>query len=228
MSQPPYPPEGGSSPGEEDPGHQRWEPPGGANQPTQPFGAPPGQWQRQQTQQFGPPPYGQQPYAQQPYYGPPPYGQQPPYAPPPTGRNGTVIALVVAGVVLLAVVGIGLFLLLRNDDGPSTVAADPSTAQSSSASSSDEQSTSGSASSSASGDDEEIPAATVPPDGLGDDVIFDALAQGCYDGDMTACDALFQTTEDDESVAAYNQYADTCAGRQPAGTSVFCTDAFPS
>ncbi len=42
---------------------------------------------------------------------------------------------------------------------------------------------------------------------------------------MADCDALFRQAPQDSS---YQQYGDTCAGRQPAGTSAFCTDAFPS
>jgi hypothetical protein len=44
---------------------------------------------------------------------------------------------------------------------------------------------------------------------------------------MAACDLLFLGTQDDPSAAAYNDYADTCAGRQEAGTDQLCTDAFP-
>jgi hypothetical protein len=78
------------------------------------------------------------------------------------------------------------------------------------------------------GDDGEtssnIPAATEEPTGLGDDEGFNALAQDCYDGDMQACDDLYNRAEDD---SAYRSYGDTCAGRQPAGTRQFCTVAFP-
>jgi hypothetical protein len=44
---------------------------------------------------------------------------------------------------------------------------------------------------------------------------------------MAACDLLFLGTQDDPNAAAYNDYADTCAGRQPPGTQTLCTDAFP-
>ena len=132
----------------------------------------PGEGQRDQTQQFGQPPYGQQPgrpalrpawaagparVGPQPY-GQPQYGQQPgqpavpgaaawasrgvrpaqygqqpgqpgygqpgqQWAPPggpggqqPKGNKNTLIALIVAGVVVLAAIGVALFLLLGNDD----------------------------------------------------------------------------------------------------------------
>ncbi len=77
------------------------------------------------------------------------------------------------------------------------------------------------------GDDDStssIPAATEEPTGLGDDEGFNALAQDCYDGDMQACDDLYNRAEDDSE---YRRYGDTCAGRQPAGTRQFCTSAFP-
>ena len=70
-----------------------------------------------------------------------------------------------------------------------------------------------------------IPAATEEPTGLGDDDGFNALAEDCYDGDMQACDDLYNRAEDDSE---YRRYGDTCAGRQPAGTRQFCTSAFPS
>ena len=89
MSQPPYPPQGGSDPVDEQPGSQGWNPPGGPNDPTQQFG-PPAETQREQTQQFPQPPYGQpgQPGAAaygQPYYPPP---GQPQYGPPGQPQYG--------------------------------------------------------------------------------------------------------------------------------------------
>jgi hypothetical protein len=78
------------------------------------------------------------------------------------------------------------------------------------------------------GDDDtpsNIPAATEEPTGLGDDEGFNALAEDCYDGDMQACDDLYNRAEDD---SAYRRYGDTCAGRQPAGTRQFCVVTFPS
>ncbi|MGY1741613.1 MULTISPECIES: hypothetical protein [unclassified Blastococcus] len=95
MSQPPYPPPGGSDPSGQQPGSQGWGQPaqgGQPEEPTQQFGQPPapptaqfqpGQYgqpgqpgERDQTAQFGQPEYGQQPqYGQQPPYGQPQYGQ---------------------------------------------------------------------------------------------------------------------------------------------------------
>ncbi|MBA3606648.1 MAG: hypothetical protein H0W46_11895, partial [Acidimicrobiia bacterium] len=67
------------------------------------------------------------------------------------------------------------------------------------------------------------PEPTEDPDGLGDDPTFNALAQDCYDGDMNACDELYNESP---LGSDYEAYADTCAGRQPANTDVYCVDAF--
>ena len=267
MSQPPYPPQGGNDPGDDRPGNHGWNPP---DDPTRRFDPPPGEGQRDQTQQFpqpgpygqqpygqppyGQPPYGQPPYGQQPYgqpaygqqpYGQPAYGQQPygqpPYGPgqqwappggqPPKGNKNTVIALIVAGVVVLADVGVALWLLLGdNDDSsaasstiPSSTTAEETTSSSySSSTSSRSSSSSTSASPAPTGQD--IPPATLPPEGLGDDPDLDELAQLCFDGSMESCDLLFGASE---AGTVYKAYGDTCAGRQPEGTQLLCTTAFP-
>ena len=56
---------------------------------------------------------------------------------------------------------------------------------------------------------------------------LDQYAQSCYDGDMDACDTLYNESEVGSD---YETYGGTCAGRQPATNSdvVYCTDAFPS
>jgi hypothetical protein len=66
----------------------------------------------------------------------------------------------------------------------------------------------------------------MTPDGLGDDPALDELAQGCYDGDMQACDDLYARSVSD---SLYELYGGTCAGRQDVSEvdTVFCTDAFP-
>ena len=69
-----------------------------------------------------------------------------------------------------------------------------------------------------------VPAPTVEPTGLGTDPRLDALAQGCYDGSMVACDDLYDASE---SGSAYQEYGDTCAGRQPTGTGRYCVSSFP-
>jgi hypothetical protein len=135
-----------------------------------------------------------------------------------------VIALIVAGVVVLAAAGVALFLLLGiNDD--TTAASGPTTPSRSEATSSSSQATAPSSSPPAGGD--EIPAATVTPDGLGEDPLLDQYAQSCYDGDMQACDDLYAQSEAD---SPYETYGGTCAGRQDLSISdtVYCTDAFPA
>jgi hypothetical protein len=64
-----------------------------------------------------------------------------------------------------------------------------------------------------------------PPDGLGSDDQLDQYARDCFDGDMQACDDLYDNAE---SGSDYERYGDTCAGRQPEGTRVYCRDSFPS
>ena len=68
-----------------------------------------------------------------------------------------------------------------------------------------------------------IPPATQQPAGLGNDPRLNLLAQACFDGDMTACDELFDSSP---AGSLYEQYGDSCAGRQPLGTGTYCADAF--
>ena len=68
-----------------------------------------------------------------------------------------------------------------------------------------------------------IPPPTLQPTGLGDDPTLDALAQSCYDGDLEACDNLWRDSDDG---SAYRNFGDTCAGRQPPNTGIWCADAF--
>ncbi len=221
MSQPPYPPPGGSDTGDERPGgapqqipsarpYPEWEPAPDAAAPPPPG---PQYGQPQYGQQYGQPPYGQAPYGQPPY-GQPPYGQapygQPPQGPggapiPPWGRGAatprsttkvavvlvTLAALVVAGLAVALFVGLG-----SDDDGGGN------------------------------GGDSALPAATSEPEGLGDDPDLDEYAEECYDGDMEACDDLYKESPRN---SAYELYGGTCAGRQPNAdaSEVFCVDAFP-
>lgn len=70
-----------------------------------------------------------------------------------------------------------------------------------------------------------IPVSSEPPAGLGDDASLNALAEDCFDGSMGACDDLYDESDVDTD---YRRYGDTCAGRQPEGTQVYCDTAFPS
>jgi hypothetical protein len=175
------------------------------------YGQPPGQ------PPYGQPPYGQPPYGQPPYgpYGQPPYGQPwgPPGGPPPKKKRKLLIALVVGGVLLLAALAAGLFFLLRGAD-PGAVGSAPSASSGAAGGPSEASPTDG------------IPPATVTPDGLGNDPFLDRFAQDCYDGDMPACDDLYDQAEPD---SLYALYGGTCAGRQDVtnADSIFCTDAFP-
>jgi hypothetical protein len=145
---------------------------------------------------------------------------------------------VVAGVVLLAAAGVGLWLVVR-DVGDSSTAAGSSTSASTDKSSSSSGSSSpsssqssGPSSSPSSGrgtsappNGREIPPATVPPQGLGNDPQLDQYARTCHDGDMAACDTLFKQSE---AASRYQAYGDSCAGRRPLGTDVSCTVSFPA
>lgn len=231
MAEPPYPPQGGR-----EPDGSQGRPPEDADRPTEVFDTP-GEHPREQTQPFGRPPIG--PAGPPPHYGPP-YGQQ--YAPPPYGLPGygapwgppgvpggrppgagrdTLIALVVAGVVVLAAIGVALFLVLRGTGGTPVAGPAPGATRSSPPSTSGPTSPSPSPDGSAG-----IPPAGTPPDGLGADPVLDGYAQRCYDGDMDACDTLY---DDADPGSRYATYGGTCAGRQPMDNSdfVYCTDAFP-
>jgi hypothetical protein len=248
MSQPPYPSPGGSEPewsrgwspppdDADEPTQQLRAPGGPQRQQTQPFGQPPFGQPQFGPPQFGPPPYGPPPYGQQPY-GPPPYGQPqyggpgapwgPPGGPggqPPKGGRNTLIALIIAGVVVVAAIGVALFLVLGKN-GTTIATGATATAMSGPTAASSSGPSSSSSSSSADGASS-IPPAGALPEGLGDDPVLDRYAQSCYDGDMNACDTLYN---DSEVGSDYETYGGTCAGRQPISNSdvVYCTDAFPS
>jgi hypothetical protein len=142
-----------------------------------------------------------------------------------------VIALVVGAVVLLAAVAVALVVFLGGDDDPSAATRTTADRSTSSAPESSDETTSSSRSSSSSSAEssapEELPPATVAPDGLGEDPVFDQLAVECYDGDMASCDALYDSAQDVPGNEAYAEYADSCAGRQETGTLQYCTNTFP-
>src|SRR3954468_3512052 len=212
--------------------------PGRPAQPGQPpYGQPPYGGPPYGQPPYGQPPYGQPPYGQPPYgqppYGQPPYGQAPygqPWAPPggqpPRGHKNTLIALIVAGIVVLAAIGVALALLLNNNDSTDTASATatatPGTTSSPSAGGASPQTPS-----TGSPGGNGIPPAGMTPDGLGDDPTLNQYARSCYDGDMQACDERYDQSEIGSD---YETYGGTCAGRQPATNSdtVYCTDAFPA
>ncbi|GAB3191175.1 hypothetical protein GCM10027261_00280 [Geodermatophilus arenarius] len=61
----------------------------------------------------------------------------------------------------------------------------------------------------------------VPPGVLGSDPLLDAHAQGCFDGDLQACDDLFAESP---PLSEYEEYALTCGGRVKAWSVPLCTD----
>jgi hypothetical protein len=173
-------------------------------------------------------PYGRPSYVPPPY-GPPGQAWLPPGPggqPPPKGHRTAIALGVLAVVAVLAIGGTAFFVVGRNVD--STLAGGL-TSTASLASSAAALSTSPStglpvhpyqprSTSTA------IPRATVPPEHLGSDPVFDVLAGKCFDGDMQACDDLFANAA---SNSLYEAYGDTCAGRQPPGTDIYCTSSFP-
>ena len=222
MSQPPYPPQGGSPPG--------WGAPD-PNDPTQQVGQPPQYGQPGYGQQpYGQPgPYGQQPAYGQPAYRPPGYGPPGPHSHRPKSSKGPLIAVLV-GVLVLAGIGVAVFFLLRSQGDADPAASGQTTATTSAGESSPtaQETTPSSAPTTTGGPaGGGIPAASLPPDGLGDDEALNLLAQQCYDGSMQACDALFLAAPSD---SAYADYGGTCAGRLTLEESAdtFCSQRFPA
>ena len=58
----------------------------------------------------------------------------------------------------------------------------------------------------------EVPAPTLEPTGLGDDPTLDALAQSCYDGDLAACDTLYQEYRDRYAVPELRRHVRRSSG----------------
>ncbi len=59
------------------------------------------------------------------------------------------------------------------------------------------------------------------PGTFGSDPVLDALYLDCSNGDLAACDDLYFESPPD---SAYEAFADTCAGLQPAETGRLCAD----
>lgn len=180
------------------------------------------------------PPPDPYPYGR-PSYVPPPYG--PPGAPwapggpgggqPPQKTHTTAITLsVVGGVAVLVVVATAFFLVGRNkgNDLAGSLSSLASLASSAAALPTASTTTDQARPYQPRSTNTSIPPAAAPPDNLGSDPVFDALAQKCYDGDMQACDDLFANSD---SNSLYEAYGDTCAGRQEPGTDTYCTTSFP-
>lgn len=122
--------------------------------------------------------------------------------------------------VIVAVLGLGVFLVFRDDDdGDRITGPADTTGTSTAATTATTTDTEGSIAPPG-----EIPEPTEEPDGLGDEPAYDAAAQDCYDGSMQACDDLYR---DADLGSDYERYGDTCAGRQEPRTGRLCVDAFP-
>jgi hypothetical protein len=136
-------------------------------------------------------------------------------APPPWQRK-LMGGLVAAAVLALA--GLGLREFLPGDAGPAprTITLTPHPAPPSTYLSMD-----GSTRPLLTG--RPLPAPRLAPAGLGSDPTFDRLAQECSGGSMRACDELYDMSA---TGSRYEAYADTCAGRQPRNTNVYCITSF--
>lgn len=214
-------------------GRPEWSAPGGAGAPPAPAGF------------GGPADYPQGP----PTFGSGPAGPSGGFEPGPTGGGGSpgprrwlipaIIALLIGG-------GVGLYFLTQGDDDedagpPAPTAPGPVT---SAPAGQDSPTLTMPELGSLPNIDFTVPDITIPdltfpsvnmpagapvpeptqePTGLGSDPALDALAQSCYDGDMKACDDLYDQADVD---SAYETYGDTCAGRQPTGTLRYCTSSF--
>ena len=133
---------------------------------------------------------------------PPPSWQQapgwypaPPPPPSPSRRRGAVVAWTVAGIAL-AICLLVLIWVAGNSVGRSM--------------------------------DDMVPpppaAETAPPadpGALGDDPGLDTYAQRCEDGDMQACDDLYDLSE---VMSDYEQYGMTCGGRVKPFDVTYCTE----
>lgn len=137
--------------------------------------------------------------------------------PPPFRRRVVVIGLVGAGVLVLAGLGAGEFLPGRSGPEPRIIALTPHPAPPSTFIAMD-------GSSRPLLTFRPLPGTAQAPTGLGTDPTFDRYAHDCYRGVMRACDVLYAVSA---TGSRYEAYADTCAGRQPPGTDVYCVDSFP-
>lgn len=65
------------------------------------------------------------------------------------------------------------------------------------------------------------PGPPVSPAGLGDDPVLDGYATRCHDGDMQACDDLYDQAD---PMSRYEEYGMTCGGRVKSFDVNYCTD----
>ncbi|MDQ1660062.1 MAG: hypothetical protein QOJ68_42 [Blastococcus sp.] len=180
-----------------------WQPPTSPGADT-PAGAPPQQgpyppaWDAP-----APPQWDSQsapPWVQGPGPWSPPPGTWWPQPPAPAPRRPrsrkVVVAIVVAcvlGVVVLGAAIAGVFAMGR-------AAADRATSSASAS---------------------VTPSPPVAATGLGDDADLNGYATRCHDGDMQACDDLYDQSD---PMSRYEQYGMTCGGRVKPFDVEYCTD----
>lgn len=136
--------------------------------------------------------------------------------PPAPRRRKLLAGLVAAGVLVVAGLGVAEFLPGSPGPEPRIITLTPHPAPPSTYLSMD-----GSTRPLLTG--RPLPAATLVPTGLGSDPTFDRLAQQCSDGTMRACDELYDASA---AGSRYEAFADSCAGRQPRNTNLYCVTAF--
>lgn len=146
--------------------------------------------------------------------------------PPP--RSSALPWIIGVLVVLLVAGGVLLFFLLK-DDTPTPVATTTSATSSSSAATTDEQSSGETTEETTEDTSTPTPTPEVglpPPAGIpapigSGDANVDALAQGCFSGDMKACDDLYKATAGPDlqnpdptpELQAFFDFAFTCGER---------------
>ena len=62
----------------------------------------------------------------------------------------------------------------------------------------------------------------LAPFTYGDSPALDALRDACEAGDWQSCDDLYRQSAPGTE---YEEFGDTCGGRQPVGTGLWCVDS---
>ncbi len=129
-------------------------------------------------------------------------------------------------VAVIAVVIAGVFFLTQDDDDDDDTASGNTTQQPNDNDDGDGDSdgSDGDGNTDGSGDtdgdtvidDSGAGPPTEPPTG---DTEFDDLAEDCYEGEMRACDELYNVTP---AGSDYEEYGDTCGGRWPVSARPSC------
>jgi hypothetical protein len=131
--------------------------------------------------------------------------------------------VIIAIVAVIAAVIAGIFFLTRDDDDDT--ASDDTSEQSDDAGDNGDSDDAGDSGDDGeagdSADDAEAGRPTDPPTGQAE---FDDLADDCYQGEMQACDELYNVTPPGSE---YEEYGDTCGGRWPTSARPSCTAVIP-